>query len=611
VWDFLRADDDDRLPILQRVLDAVVMARRARLQVVMLAESVDQGALWVGAASLLAPAGWAHGLTFSTYERLSALPAGRHPVLCVTPTWEGETSMGRVGALRAVPEGWLVVDAQTPPSGDGDAWLDERGLKVPRSLWARVVPFALDVSFVDVETVLSRVRASALAPGEALQNALLGSERHSAVHEQIRGMSAGDGRAGPTVVDRRLAPASPYIGPRTVESALSDDLADLAGHRLMDWAAFPGIDRRAHAQPTAGAALAAYLDAVATNQRWRTVPTLHAPVVPLTSRDSGTAEVRAAERRLLEAAAREPHGDTAWSLRVVDLLVRCGSLAGSASEAQQAMVGAVMDVVVARLFSPDGENLARAVPTLHPETALRYLSPQLPADALPGSASPPVVRWLRDTVPSFSSHAPAPTVRPPSSAPADDTRWPHHDAFWTETDGSVKVLDDFLHAGIVASARPVDIALAVLHQCFLASIDPPSPHLRQLRPTESARVRHLLTPGAAKAHHLLKQLGAASPHGVERVVRLLALAANADLPHHAAHSAAAFLVDELPNTASPRTCPGTVGELVVVGLLRGATGRSQPPQRPQELAPARWHELQAWATQPPTTDRVFVKGGRS
>lgn len=134
--------DSERFRTLALLVDAVAAAVDGGPGVVLVADSSDMGAVWIGAATTFAPLEFAARLSFCTFVRFAELT---HPSMhAVSVVLREDLPEGGTSALGDA--GWVVIDSAAEgdpevvrsPSG-ARVWHDDLGREVPETAWSDMV----------------------------------------------------------------------------------------------------------------------------------------------------------------------------------------------------------------------------------------------------------------------------------------------------------------------------------------------------------------------------------------------------------------------------------------------------------------------------------------
>ncbi len=153
---FLLDEDTERLSVLPVLLDAVLESIGGGRPTVLGAD-VDDGARWIAVVSQLMSPQLARTLSFSTFERLRAVPGSPFPshVVVVPPE----------DLDQSVPDEVIVLDPRSDAVADDAAaeWVTLHGQRITRSSWGAL---AMDLCVEDADVVARTLRRRDSLAGE-------------------------------------------------------------------------------------------------------------------------------------------------------------------------------------------------------------------------------------------------------------------------------------------------------------------------------------------------------------------------------------------------------------------------------------------------------------
>ncbi|QHC69313.1 hypothetical protein [Rathayibacter sp. VKM Ac-2801] len=382
-----------RAGVLSVLMDASVAALRGGPPVVLIADSQDTGALWLGSVQRLMAPSTARTLSWSLYERASSLGAAwaRGVHIAVVP---------RIDACeRSAFAGAVVIDeAEIPAVGQagGEPHVTAAGSEVAASNWSGAAQMVLvddEVArrvLVVLDEAVLRVGDRGLAPEWPLAMAvvLLGDETMDARDEASRVLldASPDGiRQDLDLYERTVAVVSSSIGSTT-------------------W----GVWRELDARDTRSSLLirelmgSAYLERCVSDAEWL----LRDEGVPLpdqalldADRERLTALAEAAIADLARPVdPREPVTSAVHALRLLDVVVRAGLLGadvGRTGPATATLLRTVAELLVGERGIAVAARAGVMSLPLRERLIVELEAVPVQREPVPGGAAPEeVLRWL-------------------------------------------------------------------------------------------------------------------------------------------------------------------------------------------------------------------------
>ncbi|QHC57199.1 hypothetical protein [Rathayibacter sp. VKM Ac-2760] len=382
-----------RAGVLSVLMDAAAAALRGGPPVVLLADSQDTGALWLGAVQRLMAPSTARTLSWSLYERASGLAGAwaRGVHIAVVPRVDAAESAAFAGAV-------VIDEAEMPAVGQpgGEPHSTAAGSEVTASDWSAAAQMVLvddEIArrvLVVLDEVVLRVGDRSLDPEWPLAMAVvvLGEETRDALDAASRVLldASPDGiRRDADLYERTVAVVSAQIGSTTWgvwrELESRDPRSSLLVRELMG---------------------SAYLERCLSDEEWL----LRDEGVPLpelalldADRERLAALADAAIADIVRRAdQREPANSAVHALRLLDVVSRAGLLgsgiARTGPEADDLLRGAAALLVEERGVPVAARAGAMSLP-VRERLVVELEAVAAGRDPVPGAAAPEeVLRWL-------------------------------------------------------------------------------------------------------------------------------------------------------------------------------------------------------------------------
>jgi hypothetical protein len=416
VVDFLFESGVYRFATVALLLDAVAAALSGGPPVLVVAPTVDEGALWVGVAShLSAPASCAR-LSFSSFERADAVDAVTTLPLLSVVLEEDTTQLPQAGLPVVVVKTGDEPRVQSAPGGD--VWVLRKGPAVPVTEWSRM---AMDIC------ALGPAGLSECLAAQDDISASVGWRPEGVPYwclavavAQRRSLELSWSSAARVVLEQ--TPPDLHLPP-PVRDTLRKLIAASAGSAPQDaWSLLTvAVGSGEHAAFIVQLAFLAYLERALRDEAWllgETPPPLPAAVPHSEALRGEVVRQAAGSVRALRQRPLAEAGVTGAvvRLRLLDFLTRLDLLVRGVRESVPELDALASDVVP---FLNGGlaDELVTRVGAVHDRTLAGWILPELAVyvrqvPAAPGQRmSASLARWLAPGVPAAELALPAGRAR--------------------------------------------------------------------------------------------------------------------------------------------------------------------------------------------------------
>lgn len=406
VIDFLLDPTVWRGGVLSLLLDAISSRLHGGVPVVLVTDTVDSAALWIGAVSFLMSPATSRNLSFSTFERASGTEAlfQRGVSLVAVPRADSAIVGGSAGVV-------VIDDEESPGLGDlgGAPHRTSRGDEVVVTPWSVMAQVALQDAEL-AKRALARIDDVATTVGDSALDAAW----PLAMVVGLMNDELGDAVGEAAVVLRDYSPGRLRDHPQYWDVAASMTTAMFGNTTAEVWNLLESGSSSGRPGALQELAVSVYRERVLVDREWLIRPA-GVPTPSSSSFDSRSAELartalRAVDRRM--RAVQPTLDDLTEALRLADFVVASDLVEVACESDLDSLIAVLLErtVVPVLLDPPRASALLARCERVSDGLLAHYLRPligsqQLIADMVPGTLSPALLDWLypAEMVPSTDS----------------------------------------------------------------------------------------------------------------------------------------------------------------------------------------------------------------